>query len=133
MLERNIQFGLYGASGLKGHQAIARQLDALAGYITTPITARRGLMARLHYLTRSDRARAATPRTIRAWLAGTRAPSKKNLDRIEHAYRTVRRENVPATCSPASTAKAAAPAWRSTRSTSPRCPGPASGSWSTAR
>ncbi|GAA2913110.1 transcriptional regulator [Streptomyces mexicanus] len=102
MPERNIQFGLYGASGIKGHQAVARRLDALAGFVATPITARRGLMARLHYLTRSDRARAAaraagltaTPRTIRAWLEGTRAPSKKNLERIEHAYRTVRRENV---------------------------------------
>ncbi|MFD5589452.1 transcriptional regulator [Streptomyces sp. NPDC127063] len=102
MPERNMQFGLYGARGIKGHEAVARQLDALAGFIATPITARRGLLARLHYLTRSDRALAAaraagltaTPRTIRAWLAGTRAPSKKNLERIEQAYRTVRRQNV---------------------------------------
>ncbi|MFF4902668.1 hypothetical protein [Streptomyces sp. NPDC001068] len=42
--------------------------------------ARRGLLARLHYLTRTGRARAAareaglavTPRTVRAWLAGSR-------------------------------------------------------------
>lgn len=102
MPERNVQFGLYGARGIKGHEAVARQLDALAGFIATPITARRGLLARLHYLTRSDRARAAaraagliaTPRTIRAWVAGTRSPSKKNLERIEQAYRTVRRQNV---------------------------------------
>ncbi|MEU0969210.1 transcriptional regulator [Streptomyces sp. NPDC005917] len=102
MPERNIDFGKYGARGIKGHQAVARQLDALAGYITTPITTRRGLLARLHYLTRSDHARAAarkagltaTDRTIRAWLAGTRQPSRQNLERIEQAYRTVRRENV---------------------------------------
>ncbi|MGV9892065.1 transcriptional regulator [Streptomyces sp. NPDC003395] len=102
MPERNMQFGLYGAQGIKGHEAVARQLDALAGFIATPITARRGLLARLHYLTRSDRARAAaraagltaTPRTIRAWLTGTRTPSKQNLERIEQAYRTVRRHNV---------------------------------------
>jgi hypothetical protein len=102
MPERNIQFGLYGARGIKGHQAVARQLDALAGYIATPVTARRGLMARLHYLTRSDHARqrareaglTVTDRTLRAWLEGRRSPSKANLRRIEESYRTVRRENV---------------------------------------
>ncbi|TRO56170.1 MULTISPECIES: transcriptional regulator [unclassified Streptomyces] len=102
MPERNIEFGKYGARGLKGHEAVARQLDALAGYIASPVTAHRGLQARLHYLTRSTHARAAaraagltvTDRTLRAWLAGTRTPSRKNLDRIEQAYRTVRRENV---------------------------------------
>ncbi|MFQ6143082.1 transcriptional regulator [Streptomyces seoulensis] len=102
MPERNKQFGLYGAQGIKGHQAVARQLDALAGYIATPVTARRGLLARLHYLTRSDHARArahaagltVTDRTLRAWLAGKRSPSKANLERVERAYRTVRRENV---------------------------------------
>ncbi|MFJ9635008.1 transcriptional regulator [Streptomyces sp. NPDC101175] len=102
MPERNIDFGKFGARGIKGHEAVARQLDALAGYIATPITVQRGLLARLHYLTRTDHARAAaraagltvTDRTVRAWLAGTRTPSRKNLAAIEQAYRTVRRENV---------------------------------------
>ncbi|MGW4984115.1 transcriptional regulator, partial [Streptomyces mirabilis] len=102
MPERNIEFGKYGARGLKGHEAVARQLDDLAGYIATPVTARRGLLARLHYLTRSDHARAAaraagltvTNRTLRAWLDGARSPSRANLERIERAYRSVRRENV---------------------------------------
>lgn len=102
MPQRTKQFGLYGARGIKGHHAVARQLDALAGYIATPITARRGLLARLHYLTRTDHARqrareaglTVTDRTLHAWLQGTRAPSKRNLERIEQAYRTVRRENV---------------------------------------
>ncbi|MFE2296706.1 transcriptional regulator [Streptomyces sp. NPDC059445] len=102
MPERNIEFGKYGARGLKGHEALARRLDDLAGYIATPVTARRGLLARLHYLTRTEHARTAareagltvTNRTLRAWLDGTRSPSRKNLERIERAYRTVRRENV---------------------------------------
>ncbi|MGW2286958.1 transcriptional regulator [Streptomyces phaeochromogenes] len=102
MPERNIEFGKYGARGIKGFEAVARQLDALAGYIATPVTARRGLQARLHYLTRSDHARQAartagltvTDRTLRAWQAGTRTPSRRNLAAIEQAYRTVRRENV---------------------------------------
>ncbi|WP_030288974.1 hypothetical protein, partial [Streptomyces catenulae] len=78
------------------------QLDKLAGFIATPVSVRRGLMARLHYLTRSDHARAAareagltvTDRTVKAWLDGKRAPSRRNLARIEEAYRTVRRKNV---------------------------------------
>ncbi|MET8788470.1 transcriptional regulator [Streptomyces sp. NPDC004589] len=102
MPERSIEFGLFGARGVKGHEAVARQLDALAGYIATPITARRGLLARLHYLTRTDHARAAareaglivTDRTLKAWLEGKRLPSRVNLERIEQAYRAVRRENV---------------------------------------
>ncbi|MFD0416753.1 transcriptional regulator [Streptomyces sp. NPDC127108] len=102
MPERNNDFGKYGARGIKGHEAVARQLDELAGFITTPVTARRGLMARLHYLTRTEHARQAareagltvTDRTLKAWLDGKRSPSKKNLERIETAYRAVRRRNV---------------------------------------
>ncbi|WP_399081948.1 transcriptional regulator [Streptomyces sp. BBFR2] len=102
MPDRSIEFGKFGAQGIKGHEAVARQLDTLAGFIATPITARRGLLARLHYLTRSDHARAAareagltvTDRTLKAWLGGKRAPSRCNLARIEDAYRTVRRKNV---------------------------------------
>ncbi|MFI7352184.1 transcriptional regulator [Streptomyces sp. NPDC049936] len=102
MPERNIEFGKYGAHGIKGHEAVARQLDALAGYIVTPVTTRRGLTARLRYLTRTDHAlkaaRAAgltvTARTLKAWTDGKRTPSKANLERIEQAYRTTRRENV---------------------------------------
>ncbi|MGW3462743.1 transcriptional regulator [Streptomyces olivaceoviridis] len=102
MPERNIEFGAYGARGIKGHEAAARQLDALAGFIATPVTVRRGLLARLHYLTRTDHARAAareagltvTDRTLRAWLEGRRSPSRQNLARIEAAYRAVRRRNV---------------------------------------
>lgn len=31
MPEPNLEFGKYGARGIKGHEAVARQLDALAG------------------------------------------------------------------------------------------------------
>ncbi|MET7477494.1 helix-turn-helix transcriptional regulator [Streptomyces sp. NPDC005648] len=102
MPERNIDFGRFGARGLKGHEAAARQLDALANFVSTPVTQRRGLLARLHYLTRTEHAREAareaglsvTARTLNAWLNGERNPSKKNLRAIETAYRAVRRHNV---------------------------------------
>jgi hypothetical protein len=102
MPQRTIEFGKLGARGIKGHQAVARQLDALVDYIATPVTARRGLLARLHYLTRTPHAYAAaraagltvTDDTVKAWLGGTRRPTRANLARIEDAYRTVRRHNV---------------------------------------
>ncbi|MFF4355187.1 transcriptional regulator [Streptomyces sp. NPDC001530] len=102
MPERTIDFGKFGARGIKAYEAVARRLDALAGYIATPVTTRRGLLARLHYLTRTPHARRAareagltvTDRTLSAWLKGTRSPTRKNLDRIETAYTTVRRHNV---------------------------------------
>ncbi len=102
MPERNQEFGKYGARGARGSELVGRKLDELAGGIATPVTVKRGLMARLHYLTRSDHARGAardagltvTPRTLKAWLDGKRSPSAKNLEKIDTAYRTVRRQNV---------------------------------------
>ncbi|MET7715468.1 transcriptional regulator [Streptomyces sp. NPDC005407] len=102
MPERTIDFGHYNAHGIKGHEVVARQLDRLANFITTPVTATRGLMARLHYLTRTEHALQAardagltvTDRTLKAWLDGRQRPTAKNLDRIETAYRTMRRRNV---------------------------------------
>lgn len=102
MPERNIQFGLYGARGVKGSEAVARKLDELAGGIVTPVSEKRGFLARVRYLTRSGRqkesARRAgldvTPRTIKSWLAGKSKPSKKNLEAVDKAYREVRHVNV---------------------------------------
>ncbi|MDQ0988695.1 transcriptional regulator [Streptomyces sp. V2I9] len=102
MPKRTYDFGHYGARGIKGSEAVARQLDQLVDYITTPITTKRGLMARLNYLTKSEPARQAareagltvTDRTIKAWLTGKRHPSRASLQQIETAYHTVRRQNV---------------------------------------
>ncbi|MGW2183305.1 transcriptional regulator [Streptomyces sp. NPDC001732] len=102
MPEKNIDFGKFGARGIKGTDAVVRQLDRLAGGIATPVTAKRGLMARLHYLTRTDHSRAAardagltvTDRTLKSWLDGPRRPTRANLERIDAAYRQVRRHNV---------------------------------------
>lgn len=102
MAGRNKDFGHYGARGIKGSEAVARQLDRLVTYIASPITTARGLQARLRYLTVSKNSRAAarqaglnvTDRTIREWQRGMRKPNKANLTRIEDAYRKVRRQNV---------------------------------------
>ncbi|MFJ2249630.1 transcriptional regulator [Streptomyces sp. NPDC087862] len=102
MPERTIDPGKFGARGIKGSDAVARKLDGLADGIVTPVTAKRGLMARLHYLTRTEHSRRAardagltvTDRTLKAWLEERRRPSAANLARIEAAYRQVRRQNV---------------------------------------
>ncbi|MFE2823500.1 transcriptional regulator [Streptomyces sp. NPDC059271] len=102
MPERNLDFGKFGARGIKGHEAVARQLDQLAGYIATPITARRGLSARLTYLTRTAHAREAaaalgftpTKAQLKGWRDGSVTPRRATLEKIEKAYRTMRRENV---------------------------------------
>ncbi|MER5891368.1 transcriptional regulator [Streptomyces sp. NPDC001941] len=104
MPERTIEFGKYGASGVKGSDLVGRRLDDLATGIATPVTQKRGLDARLRYLTKSPRALAAaraagltvTDRTLRAWTTGTRKPNARSLEQIEAAYRTVRRHNVAA-------------------------------------
>ncbi|WP_371096026.1 transcriptional regulator [Streptomyces sanglieri] len=102
MPERTIDFGKFGARGVKGSDAVARKLDELSGGIVTPVTVKRGLMARLHYLTKTEHSRraardaglAVTDRTLKAWLDERRSPTKANLERIEAAYRQVRRQNV---------------------------------------
>ncbi|MFD8742139.1 transcriptional regulator [Streptomyces sp. NPDC059616] len=102
MPERTIDFGKFGARGIKGSDAVARKLDELSGGIVTPVTVKRGLMARLHYLTKTEHSRRAardagltvTDRTLKAWLDERRSPTKANLERIEAAYRQVRRQNV---------------------------------------
>lgn len=102
MPEKNLDFGKFGARGIKGSDAVARRLDELAGGIATPVTAKRGWIARLHYLTKSGKSRQAaqdagltvTDRTLKAWLEDRRRPSKASLERIDAAYRAVRRQNV---------------------------------------
>ncbi|MDR3084485.1 MAG: transcriptional regulator [Streptomyces sp.] len=102
MPDRSREFGKFGAQGIKGYEAAARRLDQLAGFIATPVTQRRGMLARLNYLTRTEHAKAAaraagltvTDRTLKRWAEGKASPSKKSLAQLEAAYLTVRRQNV---------------------------------------
>ncbi|MGC5264093.1 transcriptional regulator [Streptomyces cyaneofuscatus] len=99
---RNIDFGQYKATGMRSSIAAAHVLDVLAGGITSPVTTRRGLTARLRYMTRSDHARSAmvsegldpSPKTLTKWLDGTQEPKPSNLTLIDRTYRRMRRHNV---------------------------------------
>lgn len=99
---RNIDFGHYGARGERSSIAAAHVLDSLAGGITSPVTTRRGLTARLRYMTRSDHARHAmaseglnpSATTLKKWMDGTQTPKTANLELIDQTYRRMRRHNV---------------------------------------
>ncbi|MBQ0867344.1 transcriptional regulator [Streptomyces sp. RK75] len=104
MPERNLNFGLYGARGRKSAELAGEVLDRLAieGGVRSPVTTRRGLAARLRYLTNSPAGYAAmrdagisvARGTLRRWLQHKQTPSRDNLARIDAAYRAYRRRNV---------------------------------------
>lgn len=105
-------FGTYGANrdpgNVHGAIALARALeDALErmiidGGVRSPATTRRGLMARMNYLTTTkggaqalaDAGITAAPATIRAWTRGLQRPRADNLEMIDTAYWNLRARNV---------------------------------------
>lgn len=96
------QFGLYGADGVPGKIALARQLDELVTGIASPVETDRGLHARLRYLTHSPAGYEAmgragisvTQRTLMRWLAEEAHPNRANLEKIDNAYWDFRAHNV---------------------------------------
>ena len=102
MPDRTHEFGIFGADGTLGSAAVAAVLDTLAGFFASPVHTKRGLAARLRYLTTSqagtqamlEAGLTARPRTLKAWLAGKQTPTRKNLALIDDAYKTLRRRNI---------------------------------------
>ncbi|MFF3768533.1 transcriptional regulator [Streptomyces sp. NPDC001922] len=96
--------GAYRARGLPGWAALAEGLDRMVTGIESPVDSERGLAARLRYLTASDAGYEAMdragihvrPRTLIAWLAEERTPTRANLARLDAAYWDLRRRNVVA-------------------------------------
>ena len=105
-------FGAYGAGrdpgNVHGAVALARALEdalermILDGGIRSPATTRRGLMARMNYLTHTqggaqalaDAGVTAHPSTLRAWTRGRQSPRPANLEAIDTAYWNLRAANV---------------------------------------
>ncbi|MFI7291546.1 hypothetical protein ACIBRY_33615 [Streptomyces anulatus] len=90
----------HGAQGMSGAQALAAELDRIAreGGIATPVTAKRGLSARLRYLSsgpgRQVLARnGVSARLLRSWDRGAR-PSRGKLEAVDRAYQEHRRANL---------------------------------------
>ncbi|MFI1200455.1 hypothetical protein ACH4VR_13555 [Streptomyces sp. NPDC020883] len=105
-------FGKYGANldpgNIHGKIALGQALeDALErmiidGGIKSPATTRRGLKARMNYLTThkggpqalTDAGITATPATLRKWTKGTQQPKPANREAIDTAYWNLRAHNV---------------------------------------
>ena len=105
-------FGVYGADrdpgNIHGSVALARAMeDALErmiidGGIKSPVGTRRGLTARMRYLTTAkggaqamaEAGITAAPATVRAWTRGRRRPLPANLEAIDTAYWNLRARNV---------------------------------------
>ncbi|MET7368701.1 hypothetical protein ABZS61_23165 [Streptomyces sp. NPDC005566] len=90
----------HGAQGISGAQALAAELDRIAreGGITSPVTTKRGLSARLRYLSSSAgrevlRAHGISARLLRSWENGAR-PSRRKLEAVDRAYQERRRHNL---------------------------------------
>ncbi|WP_329203799.1 hypothetical protein OG257_37185 [Streptomyces sp. NBC_00683] len=90
----------HGAQGISGAQALAAELDRIAreGGITSPVTTKRGLSARLRYLSSSAgrevlRSHGISARLLRSWQNGAR-PSRRKLEAVDRAYQERRRHNL---------------------------------------
>ncbi|MFE9341319.1 hypothetical protein [Streptomyces sp. NPDC007063] len=95
------QWARYGARGMRGGEALARELDRIVQSrgIASPVTTKRGLNARLKYLD-SEAGREALyeagvkPRTLRDWRKGRSTPSRASREKIDAAYWSRRRQNL---------------------------------------
>ncbi|MEV8629914.1 hypothetical protein [Streptomyces sp. NBC_01268] len=97
------EFRKFNAQGMKGGEALILELNRIvySSGISSPITSKRGLAARLRYLD-STAGRAAlteqgvSARTIRSWMKskGKVTPTAANRERIDAAYWFRRRENL---------------------------------------
>ncbi|MEV8628593.1 hypothetical protein [Streptomyces sp. NPDC051079] len=97
------EFGKFNARGMKGGEALILELNRIvySSGISSPITTKRGLSARLRYLDSPAgrtalREQGVSARTIRSWMKskGKVTPTAANRDRIDSAYWTRRRENL---------------------------------------
>jgi hypothetical protein len=104
MVYRKQRPHILGMDGRPGWEWAAKRLDELARHIASPLTSRRGWMARVHYLLSHRGGELAlrqagvtvTQRTLKRWQAGRQVPRPGNLERIEAAYTGLRRRNVAA-------------------------------------
>ncbi|MEU0786824.1 transcriptional regulator [Streptomyces sp. NPDC006173] len=96
-------FGYYGAVGISGGAALARQLDERAANNgLPPISHPQGLAIRLRYLARDTQGLAwlrlaqvtVTERTIARWMTARQRPLPANLKRIDQAFWACRRHNL---------------------------------------
>ncbi|WKK24143.1 hypothetical protein QZH56_36825 [Streptomyces olivoreticuli] len=94
-------FGYYGAKGITGAEALAYEINRVvhASGISSPVTTKRGLSARLRYLDSAAgrdamREQGITDRALKSWMSGKVSPSRASREKLDIAYWTRRRENL---------------------------------------
>lgn len=97
------QFEKHDTRGMKGGEALVLELNRIvySSGISSPVTSRRGLAARLRYLDSKAgrealREQGVSPRTIRAWMKdkGKIALTPASREKLDSAYWHRRRENL---------------------------------------
>ncbi|MGW5779896.1 hypothetical protein [Streptomyces sp. NPDC003863] len=95
------EFGKFNTRGMKGGEALILELNRIvySSGISSPVTTKRGLGARLHYLDspagrQALKDQGVTARTIRSWMRGKSTPTAANRERIDSAYWGRRRKNL---------------------------------------
>ncbi|MBB0244968.1 transcriptional regulator [Streptomyces alkaliphilus] len=92
----------FNADGMHGADALAQGLEAMVTGIASGPDTKRGINARLRYLTASKAGREAmaaqgiSKRALAAWTAGKRSPSPKSRAALDRAYWGLRRQRVVA-------------------------------------
>ncbi|MDH6129921.1 hypothetical protein P3T39_006914 [Kitasatospora sp. GP82] len=104
MAGRWMELGKYQARGIEGGVAMAIHLDSevMKRGIKSPITSKRGLSARMKYLSEKKggaEAMAAAgitaqPRTVKKWVNGESTPRPDNLAKIDAAYWSLKGRNL---------------------------------------
>ncbi|MEU3756395.1 hypothetical protein AB0H17_27150 [Streptomyces olivoreticuli] len=94
-------FGYYGAKGITGAEALAYEINRVVheSGISSPVTTKRGLSARLRYLDSAAgrdamREQGITDRALKSWMSGKASPSRASREKLDSAYWTRRRENL---------------------------------------
>ncbi|MEV6840994.1 hypothetical protein AB0N17_42070 [Streptomyces sp. NPDC051133] len=95
------EFQKYNAQGMKGGEALIMELNRIVytSGISSPVTSKRGMNARMRYLNSAKgrqamRDQGITDRAMRNWYKGKASPSAENRQKIDNAYWTRRRENL---------------------------------------
>ncbi|MFF9345321.1 hypothetical protein ACF1CG_36880 [Streptomyces sp. NPDC014773] len=97
------EFRKHNARGMKGGEALIQEINRIVytSGVSSPVTSRRGLSARLRYLDSKAgreelKAQGVSPRTIRAWMRGkgSISPTPASREKIDAAYWHRRRENL---------------------------------------
>jgi hypothetical protein len=91
----------YGAQGRTGGEALVEEINRIVYErgISSPVTTKRGISARLRYLNSAPgrealRQQGITDRVLKSWRSGKATPSRASRQKLDNAYWSRKRENM---------------------------------------